>query len=504
MYNILYIDYFRESGKQSDSLIATYYMLQYSGRYITAREEEKEYDTIRCQEEQLISKIAELINSVYLDLDTLLILTSQNDLGDMLNKVNERLYIPADLNWVRIQDYLGYPNYSLFDLYTHYFSVNETHTRLELIDMLLTGVVRYKHGASKDDISGFLIIHPLVRGNCAIMTFAWIKLSVDGTSEILGSEQCILPNADDNYCRLGCFFKQLETSITMSGITFGSLLPTFYSEQYYCTYRNIILNMDVPEFTSHSYLQDLLLSCLPRYMRQCVHNSFAKLIRVFSNKISDEHQFSAMRLCNIMQSDIGLAIKDGALVTQKQFYKDFSSDVIATDYNLPFKYGVILDCEGTSTGGCSEVGGIIYGYNKSKGMLLKIETFYFKQYDFLEGMQSLIERFGIVSGRHFGNIPVLTYGKTDEIMLQNELHESTSRSLRKKIQKSFIFLDAQDIIGEYLDSIDTSDLGNRKLSTVAKFVGVRVATPKHNALSDAKTLFNILAYLCFIEREMKL
>lgn len=507
MYSVLYLDV-KESDKQSGSLILTYYMLSFSGQYITTKENEKEYGVSRYQsEEQVVSKVAELVNSVCSDLDTLLILSGRSDLTDLLSKVEERLYVPAKLTWQRLQDYLECPNFTLFEIYSHYFNVDESYGLMEIIDGLISGVVRCKYGSRFEESSSFLVIQPLVRGDLAIITFAWAKLSVNNEVTILGTEQCSLPDVEDNYCRVGVFFKTLETKIASTGVAYDSLIPVFYTEQYYNTYRNLMRGMDVEVYSEPVYLQDLLLSCVTSRLRDKIGSSYSKMMRVFSDRIREEYYLAALRLCTILKlvsTEIKLCVNDERLEATGILRKDFSSDVLAPDYKLSFRYGIVLDCEGNAKGGCSEVGGIIFGYNKQRNIIVKLETFHFKRMEFTEGMQDILNRYSAVSGRYIGGtIPVLTYGKTDEIMIGNEMTESVPRSIRKRIQKSLNFIDAQDFINEYLEkSPDSSGMENRKLSTVAAHLGVKIISPKHNALSDAKTLFNVLAYICFTGEEL--
>lgn len=502
MYSVLYLD-IKESDKQSDSLILTYYMLIFSGQYITARESEKEYGVSRCQsKEQAVAKVAELVNSVCSDLDTLLILSGRSDLTEFLTEVEEHLYIPAKLSWQRLQDYLECPNFTLFEIYSHYFNVDASDGLLEVIDGLISGVVRCKYGSLFEDSSSFLIVQPLVRGNYAIVTFAWAKLTISSEVVILGTEQCTLSLAEDNYCRLGMFFKTLETKVSSSGVAYDSLIPVFYSEQYFNTYRNLIRGMDVVSYDNPVYLQDLLLSTISLGLRNKIGSSYARLMRVFSDRIRESYSLAAYELCSALRSvssDVRLCIQDGRLNAQGVMKKDFSSDVLAHDYKLSFKYGIVLDCEGNSNGGCSEVGGVIFGFNTNKGIFVKLETFYFKRVEFESGIQDIITRYSEITGRYLGTtIPVFTYGKTDEIMINNELTESVPRTIRKRVKKSFKFIDSQDFINKYLTSSDDGvGLENRKLPTVAAHLGVKIVSPKHNALSDAKTLFNVLAYICF-------
>lgn len=509
MYSVLYLD-IKESDKQSGSLILTYYMLSFSGQYITAKENEKDYGVSRYQsEEQAVAKVAELVNSVCSDLDTLLILSGRSDLTEFLLKVEEHLYLPAKLSWQKLQDYLECPNFTLFEVYSRYFNIDEYDGIMEVIDGLISGVVRCKYGGRFEESSSFLVIQPLVRGDYAIITFAWAKLSVNNEVTILGTEQCTLPTSEDNYCRVGVFFKTLQTSISATGVVFDSLIPVFYSEQYYNTYKNLMRGMDVIEYSNPVLLQDLLLNTLSPALRSKIGSSFVRLMRIFSDRIREDYYLAAYKLCSVLSDisiDVGLSIQSGSLVTSRLLKKDFSSDILAPDYSLPFRYGIVLDCEGTSSGGCSEVGGIIFGYNKHKGVFVKLETFYFKRIEFSTGMQDIIDRFSEVTGRYIGgSIPVLTYGKTDEVMISNELMESVPRSMRKRIKKLLNFIDAQDFITSYLEtSSDSEGLENRKLATVAAHLGVKIVSPKHNALSDAKTLFNVLAYICFGGKELSI
>ena len=502
-YDILYLD-IKEPENSSGSLVLTYYMLSCSGLYIRADESEKEYGVIRVRDiEQAVAKVAELVNSICSDLDALLILSGRSDLTYLLSKVEDCLYVSANLNWESLQSYLNCEGMTMFELYSHFFNVSPEDDFMCIIDKLISGVVRYKHGSLFEETCSIIIIQPLVRGRTSVLTFSWAMVNFRGELTVLGSEQCMLINEGDNYCKLGIFFKELETKIAESGTTLDGLVPVFYTESYYKTYRNLVDGMDVSLFSNHICLTSVVLDTLPETFKTRIGSSFSNFMRVFSSKVSLDYKLSSKELCSVIRSlseNLKMSVSDsGGLSIEGTFDKDFSSDTLSSSVDVPMKYVVVLDCEGVPARGCSEVGGVIAAYNLQSRIFVKVETFKFRQVDFVEGLQAIYDRFVFHAGRSYGQgIPVLTYGKLDAVMIKDELKNTCNKSTYKRLSKLFNFIDAQEKIYSYLDKLGV-DLFNRKLNTVAKYLGVRVVYPLHDSLNDAKTLFNVIGYLTLFE-----
>jgi len=198
---------------------------------------------------------------------------------------------------------------------------------------------------------------------------------------------------------------------------------------------------------------------------------------------------------DVISKDLGLYIENCKLYLKNLTYtKDYSSDILTRVSKNHCQYGLIIDCEGTTEDGCSEVGVIIYC--RQGRHLIKLETIKFTGFNLDEGFTQILERYSYNIERYIPNVGVyvLTYGVNDKHMISTSLKNWVSKGVRRKVEKYFNYVDCQEYVNNYMDAYKRVS-ENHKLSNIAKSIGVTVVEPKHDALNDAKTTFNVLSQI---------
>lgn len=498
MFSILYLE-ISELGSNKYSFL--YYMLDFSGNYIGSTEREKEYgEESNISMNDMLNKLAELINSLGSEASNIDILTDigyEHLVNKILKRVEAYLYVNTGTPLVArgLGQVMGFSWVSLFDIYTMNFGVPESRNKIDMIDRVVTYYVVRDCGNGT-----FLIMHLAKRYGCYILTSCWMTVNVNLKVSILGRKSSYFDLSEDNYIPLNIYFTELKLALADSGLSLDSVRVLFYSEMMRKQFENWarrhgLYNKDA-SFIKPILIWESLSQLIKPKLRELIGDSQNMFMRIFSSITKMDYSLSAYDLARILVNlypQMNFQVSGSRLISDKMFCKDFSSDIpVDIDLKKGFRFGIIMDCEGNPYGGCSEVGGIIFAY--AQHMLVKLETFSFKNRDFVEGVQSIITAYTEKTGRYLPSrgIPILTYGGSDAGMIERELQESSSRQLRRKIEKSFQFVDCQGYVFDFLVE-NKIELDNKKLSTVANFFGVEIVRPVHSGLNDAKTLFNVLS-----------
>ena len=123
-------------------------------------------------------------------------------------------------------------------------------------------------------------------------------------------------------------------------------------------------------------------------------------------------------------------------------------------------------------------------------------SFFFDNLDIVEGFKQIFESYERQIQRYIPNkgVDILVYGANDEKMIRASFSGKQGKIMKKKIDRLFHFTDCRSYVDDFIDMSEIK-VDNHKLSTVAKTLGVLTVEPKHNALNDSKTLFNVLAQI---------
>lgn len=171
----------------------------------------------------------------------------------------------------------------------------------------------------------------------------------------------------------------------------------------------------------------------------------------------------------------------GYLRVSGYVYKDYS-DCTGHISGRGWRYALVVDCEGKPSGvltdGCRQLGGVLYAVRDS--LMIPLHKFIVNDgiiEDTLSGVHKMYTQAG-----GFGVCDVYVFGKSDIVMLES--------SISNRLFKRFNFIDCTfEVKGKLSDDF----VGKATLSNIARYLGVFVARPRHNALADARTLFNILS-----------
>lgn len=234
-----------------------------------------------------------------------------------------------------------------------------------------------------------------------------------------------------------------------------------------------------------------------------------EVIKLLGKKYSPDVEVTADSFVDsLADSSKSLELRDrnGTLRCRRIFFKDYSICVGNETKNKNCKYGIILDCEGVldSDGslqnGCREIGGIIFCNNN--GILTSEYTFVADELVLEDTLCRVIDVYKSITDSVIpkGGIEVYVFGKSDITMMKNTISKF-SRKGQSYLKNRFMFVDSSRIIRSFLNTSGIVIENRRKsLSNIATQLGVRMIKPRHNALSDARTLFNVLAYIYLNER----
>ena len=293
----------------------------------------------------------------------------------------------------------------------------------------------------------------------------------------------------------GKFVKELRYRLALEGYNLNKVhylvwdtLPIIYRDYISC-YTSLSLFFNKIRGLTNKSCSEVLTSLSRGYSE--ITNISSEVI---VNAISDSSEF------------LELKNRNGVLQCRRVFFKDFSSIIASKKWSKSASYGIILDCEGVSgdngalQNGCREIGGIIY--RNDGGLMYSVYTFIADSLILEDTLCRVVDAYKSITGSVIPKrgIDVYVFGKSDVIMINNTF-EKFSRKGRNYLKNRFNFIDSMSTIHNYL-RCNGIRLENRKksLSNIATRLGVRVIRPKHNSLSDARTLFNVLAYIKLTER----
>ena len=305
-------------------------------------------------------------------------------------------------------------------------------------------------------------------------TFCWF--TVTDKINILGKFQFSTAVSLQN---VGVFIKQLRFNIVKSGIRLDHIKFLVWDDK-----------VDLKHFENYIIQYDNLQDFFNK-IQGCSNLSYKAIIQLLQKEdYSSYNAETFVRCLKDNYEELGLYEKDGILYSSNlTYHKDYVglSCPILDPKNC--SYGIILDTEGRSSEayqGIRELGGIIYCRNGNR--LTILDTFYSDLYLAEDVLKQAMQ---MVKSLQPGHIRVFTYGAFDKTLLYY--------SISGKTYKQLSFHDiAPALAAKY------NNERSIKQSKLAEKLGVLVHKPKHSALADAKTLFNILAVYTkdFSERSM--
>lgn len=378
-----------------------------------------------------------------------------------------------------LTSFLGLPQTcSLYDIFSFYF---DTDSKLvsdsEMIEVIITSILT----------QGTNIQYSYCVYFCEDnrYSFCWFYINEKSKVQILGSDTITLKGDEFDNFKLGKSMKSLRYKIAISGC---------------CISRVKYLSWGTNSL--ERYISDYIdLSLLISEVTGLRGYNYNDLVRILSTNLKLKYEYSAKEFMTALsQSSQVLNLKsldDGSISISDLFVKDYSLCDSTTIDKTRCKWGIILDCEGNrdNKSGLRELGGIIFC--RHNDILLSVETFECTEILLEETLQQAIKDYESNMGRYIParGIDIFTFGSIDEVMIEDSLRAVSSKQFRKRIKRLFKYHDCRDFAYTYLSDYNITIDDKKTLSNVAKAIGVSVVTPKHNALADCRTLFNVLAFI---------
>lgn len=353
-----------------------------------------------------------------------------------------------------LSTYLGFRSSStLYNMYIRYF--NNGCADDVLLSYLLRGCVFPSN-----------IVHCFIINN----SFCWFTVE-NSKVNILGQRVFSQPQS---ICSCGDFIRRLNYDIVSLGYNIVDMKFYTWGETYW---KLMIRNI--------KQLEDIIWQ---------VKNLNGLDFRTICSHLSNKSEVSVYDAETLVAGLGNMKLrhdKNGYLQLPHFFYKDYSDCKWLDKSNGKYEYGLIIDCEGMASGvlndGCRELGGILYA---TKGDIMISEyTFIADERLLEETLNRVIEMYKGYSSINRRGINTYVFGKSDMIMLNSSIDRFKTKG---RIKSCLRFIDSMNLIREYLGD-DFNMKGS--LSNIAKYFGVSSIKPKHNALCDARTLFNILSHI---------
>lgn len=316
---------------------------------------------------------------------------------------------------------------------------------------------------------------------CIDTTFCWFNIDENRLSNI----HTLTMNATATNYTLGKFANLLRYRIVCSGGSLNKLV--FYA------YGDFILTDTFANYRDLKYLFDGVRGLANMPLSQVYERLIDKLL--FRPEL-----VTAEKLVYALNSKfhtLGIRESNNAIQLRSTYCKNFSE--CSAGY-LPLrclKYFLVVDCEGVSSSngslknGFREIGLLLCAEYKGK-MICRFE-FQSDSRLFEDFIESFYQCFKEVTNQSIPRcgLDTFVYGVSDEVMIKGEIEHMTNKKLKGMAERLFDFKDTKYQINKVLDKEGMT--AKRTLQNIARHFDVLAVRPKHSAVSDARTLFNILS-----------
>lgn len=364
----------------------------------------------------------------------------------------------------------------LYEIYSYFFDGN-VESDFDMLELIFNGLFL------KSDFCFCLNIDA---------TFCWFVVTQQGI-KILGTMQY---SYTASKYTMGKFIKKLRYAIAKSGYNLNCVTYLFWSE------KDLLIDIE-NYITKRFYLDEFFGKINGMKGMNCMN-----VMQLLDTEIKETYRVTAkdfLECLNKSFNKLKIYEKDGILYSGNTFYKDYSTCISPIINPNECNYGIILDCEGKSSGilqdGGRQFGGLIFC--KYKNILLNLDTFICDEVLLEETILKVFDNYKLLTNLSlFKNKPIdiLVYGTSDELLFTTSLHNVCSKKNIRNIIKNIHFVNVYDYINEYLMLNKPLD-SKHTLDNVARFLNVQVVQPLHNPSNDARTLFNVLARILQITKK---
>lgn len=395
-------------------------------------------------------------------------LTSMENLDFSLDLLSSALDLPT--------------TWGLYEIFSYYFdSGGSVISDLDMLDVVVTSALTFKTSMQYCFCVYFL--------DGDKYSFSWFYIDRGSQLKKLGSDYCVIPDSKYKGYTLGRFIKCLRYKMAKTNCCIA--------RTKFLTWSNDCVNSDISRYIFGFKTLDSFFNSI-RGLEFIKYNG---IVRLLSHDLKCDYEFTANEFVNALaQSSKVLGLEtgdDGTLLCRNVFRKDYSSCVSSLIDKTRCKWGIILDCEGNKNNatGLRELGGIIFC--RYGDVMLSVETFECTEVLLEETLQQTIKNYESDIGRYIParGIDVYTYGGVDACMIEDSLKVVGSKQFRKRLAKVFRYHDCREYVYGYIRYNNIPCEEKKTLSNVARLLGVQVIQPKHSALADSRTLFNVLAFI---------
>lgn len=416
--------------------------------------------------------------------DSFMYYRNKNDKGYGLPTITDELVLTQSLSVVSYCNQHGYK----VKIFSEYVNLQVGIGLYELFSYFYEGKVEKDLDMVELLFEGLLADSPWCFCLKLGVSFCWFTVGETSLCK-LGTMQ--FSEAISKYS-VGRFMKRLRYNIAKSGINLFKVRYLIWDSQ------------DLgAEFLDYLLSYNKLVDFFSR-IEGLKDRSIYSVMRLLSNNLLLRYSPSAEKFVDCLNDgfqQLGLREESGVLYSKDIYYKDYSN---CTSNIVDFSkcsYGIIIDCEGVEgvngslKNGVRELGGIIYC--KYGNILLKLDLFVCDGVLLGDTLLQVVKNYkGFTSG--FSRyINVITFGKSDEIMLKAGLKSTCSKRDYKMFDSVLNFHDCSSYINSYITENNIEVDGHHTLTNLAKALQVLPLYPKHKPLNDARTLFNILSRVLY-------
>lgn len=381
-------------------------------------------------------------------------------------------YKERDISVISLSAYMGIsPKDKIFPLYTvwSYYFDGEIDCDEDMILML--------HGAVIEDRDWVYCL-------CIDKTFCWFSYDSERSEiKVMGSMSLTEPVSSYS---IGKFLNRLRYNLVNSG---ASLMRTVF-----LSYGDFIFKDYIASYRDFG----VMLNSIQGLDSQTLQGVYSKLSNTLCTKDKDITASDMLKALSDSCKALGLRFNGNKIDYRRVYYKDYSICTCSNYNKKNVSYSLVIDCEGVSgnngalQNGFRQMGVIFCAEFDDK--ILSMYKFTIEKELLLESLENIPSLYKDLTDRNIpvGGIPTYIFGASDKIMIESQI-ELSDRRVRKRLTGVFDFIDVKYDISRILDNGGMTS--KRTLQNIARFFGVYAVRPKHNALSDARTLFNILAVI---------
>lgn len=355
-------------------------------------------------------------------------------------------------------------------------------TLYQIYDFYFEGYISNNKEMLSFVFRAFIDVRPW--GYCVAVadSFCWFKVTVNGIHKL----GLISMDEPISNISVGSFIKRLRYSLVSTDVSLKALSFLSYGKLILSDYCDKYVDLRLIFSGVNGLSNESLLG---------VYNQLSDKISVTKRHVSAEDLVSCL---SDSSRALGASFENGDFRCRSHYYKDYSSCKFMNVQSRELCYFFVIDCEGVTGGdgslqaGCRQLGIMLCA--KYRELLIPLHSIVINSELIVDSLLNIPSMYRNITdhGIPAKGVPTCIYGVSDKVMIESVINSTEGRT-KKKLSGLFNFYDVKSTITGVLDREKMT--GKRTLQNIARYFGVYALRPKHNALSDARTLFNILSII---------